>query len=84
MPAESRSERTSPSSPLFSGESDGASPPYVCPHGSADAPLLDGSQANSQFLLMSRPTQVEFAGPGWRFLRHRRLVVWVYTNPAAF
>ena len=31
---------------------------------------------------MSRPTQVEFAGPGWRFLRHSRLVVWVYTKPA--
>jgi hypothetical protein len=77
MPGPSRSLRTRVSRPRFSGESEGASPLYVCEQGFVEAPRVLASQPKAQLRLMSRPAQVLLLGPGWRFLRQRRSVVCV-------
>lgn len=66
----------------FSGVSLGARPRKVCAQGPAGAAPegSDAFQAKFQLRLPSVPMQVVF-GRGWRFLRQRRSVVWVWTKP---
>jgi hypothetical protein len=73
-----------PSRAWFSGVSPGAIPRYVWPQGSGVEPPEGGSASHSkaQLRLPSVPMQVVLReGRGWRFLRQRRSVVWVWTKP---